>query len=215
MSFDPRLGLLLFFTGDFSKINITVTNVSSLSAVSAVLMQGATDVTSIYITSTITSNGNLVQTDTLGGKADMPPGNYRYFISSTSGSIKVTCFFDMLVLAKDLSQLPEIPLEDYNPLIEELTMYEGDQITKNHTIPTADFSAITGKLYQDSTDVTATYCSGSASVNGESIATHSIGGQASIQAADYMYLMTGTYNNGEAKASWYYKIKVLAKTSLI
>lgn len=215
MSYNPRLGFLLFFTGDHRKLNVVVVGITSLSAVSAVLVQGASDVSSTYITSTITSAGNIIQTDDIGGKASMPPGNYRYYISGTSGSMKISYYLDILVLAKDLSQLPEIPLEDYNPLVEEFTIFEGDSLYKIFIVPSADFSAVTGKLYQDSTDVTATYCSGSAIVSGATISTHTIGGQASIPAADYMYIVTGTYNNSESVASWYWKVKVLPKQSIL
>lgn len=211
---NPRLGLLLFFVGDHRKVNVTIKNVTSFSAVSAILKQGDTTVTSTYITSTITSAGNVILTDDIGGLASMPAGNYRYYITGTYGSKARTWYYDIIVLPFDDSLLYDYPLEDYQPLVEEFVLYEGDNIYKSVTIPGAVFSAAAGVFKNLSADLTSTYCNGTVTPSGDNIITHNIG-SASIPAGDYGYFLTGTYNNSQAKTTWFYRIKVLAKQGII
>ena len=111
------------------------------------------------------------------------------------------------------NQLRDYPMEDYNPLIKEITVYEGDTVVKSLTISGLIFSAAVGLFKLDATDVTATYCTGTITPSGDTIPTHTIGAGASIPAGDYAYFITGTVNNSQAKATWFYRIKVLAKQS--
>jgi|SRR5688572_22654661 len=212
---NPRLGFILFFEGDHRKVNATIKNVTTITSISATLKQGDTDVSSTYITSTITTAGNLILTDDIGGKAAMPAGNYRYYVTIVYGGKTRTFFWDILVLPKDGDLLHDYPDEDYQPLVEDLTFYEGDKILKSLTVPGAVFSAASGIFKLGTTDLTATYCNGTVSPSSDTIATHLIGGVTSIPAGDYVYFVTGTYNNSQAVVTWFYRIKVLAKQSII
>jgi hypothetical protein len=212
---NPRLGLILMFTGDKRKVNASIAKVTTFSAVSDVLKQGDSDVTATYISDQPTSAGNVLISATIGGNAALPPGNYRYYITGTYGGKARTWYWDVIVLAKDLSQLGEIPLEDYDPFIEEFVLYEGDNKNIILTIPGLDFSDGSGVFNFDSAPVTSTYCNSSVSASGETLTTHNIGGQASIPAGDYGYFVSGTYNNSEAIATWFFRVKVIAKQSII
>lgn len=214
---NPCLGFILFFEGDHRKVNATIKNVTTFTSISAVLKQGDQNVTSTYITTTITTAGNMILTDDIGGKASMPAGNYRYFVTAVYGGKKVTWFWDILVLPKDGNELFDIPLGDYNPLIEDFTIYEGDQKLKALTVPGAVFSAATGllKLNGSSDNLTATYCNSTVTPSGDTISTHLIGGAADIPPGDYCYFITATYNNTQAVVTFYYRIHVLAKQSII
>jgi len=211
---NPRLGLLLFFEGDHRKVNVTVKGVTTFTAISAVLKQGDQDVTSTYINATVDTLGNIILTDDIGEKASMPAGNYRYYVTGTHGGKISTWYFDILVLAK-IGWAEEVPADDYPPLVEEITAYEGDTISKTLTIPGAVFTTAEGVFKLDSSDVTATYCTGSVAVSGDTISTHTKGGQASIPAGEYIYFVTGTYNNSQAKATWLYRISILSKQSIL
>lgn len=211
-----KLGTLLLFEGDFRKVNITFPNITSFTSVSAVLKNGDQDVTSTYINSTITSVGNMVNTDNIGEKLSIPPGNYRYYVTGVHDGKTETWYLDVPVLPKDVSLLNEIPVGDYPPLIQELVAYEGDVLARSLTIPDAEFSAVTGIMTQDAdTTPTTTYCSNSANYSGPTLTSHSIGGQASIPQGVYGYFFTGTYNNGESKTTWFYKLRFLPKQSMI
>ena len=210
-----RVGFLLLFEGDFRKLNLTVSSVASFSAVAAVLKNGDNDVTSTYITSTLTSVGNMIITDNIGEKASMPQGNYRYFVTGTHNGRKDTWFWDILVLAKDTTLFSEIPMDDYNPLVGEIEKYEGDIISRALTVSNMEFSAATAVLNLGNEPKTSEFCSTSPVASGPVLTTGLIGGQAAIISAEYGYFMTGTYNNGEAKTTWYYKISILKKQSIL
>lgn len=216
---NQRLGLILLFEGDYRMVSAPVRNVSSFSALTGKLMRGDQDVTTTYMTSTtVTSAGNLIITPRIGDKAAMTQGGYRYFITGTYAvNKKRTWYLDILSLPQDLSLLEgiDISLEDYNPFMETVSIYEGDMFAKELIIPGAEFSAVSGKLRQFADDVTATYCSGAAGFSGESLTTHNIGGNASIPPGDYGYFLTGTYNNSDVVATWCYKIKVLPKQGVL
>jgi hypothetical protein len=212
---NPRLGLILLFEGDYRKVNVPVKNVTTFSAVSAVLKQGDTDVTSTYINSTITSVGNVIMTDTIGEKASMPQGYYRYFITGTYGNKESTWYLDVWVLPKNASILDEIPNEDYTPLIEEVTMYEGDVLMKSLVVAGITPSTASGIFTDAADDKTSTYCGGAVAVSGDTTSTHLIGGSADVPAGEYAYFLTLTYNNSQAKTTFYYRINVLAKQGII
>jgi hypothetical protein len=213
-----RIGLILMFEGDFRKVSVAIKNVSSFSAVTAILVRGDQDVTGTYINDGPTSSGNLIITGIIGDKAALIQGNYRYFVTGTySTNKKRTWYWDIIVLPQDLSLLAgiDISTEDYDPFADKLTIYEGDKFAKELIIPGAEFTAATGKFRLLADDVTATYCSGSASFSGESLTTHNIGGAATIPAGDYGYFLTGTCNDGEMKATWCYPVKVLSKQGVL
>lgn len=214
---NPRLGLILMFEGDYRKVNATIRNVSIFSAVSAVLKQGDTDVTATYIDTVPTWIGNMLISDRIGGKAAIPAGSYRYFISGTYGGKVRTWYWDVLMLPQDLSYFSgvDISLDDYNPFVEEITIYEGDNFSKQLIVPGVEFTAVTGTLRLFTQDVTATYCLGAAGYSGDSLTTHDIGDATAILAGDYGYFLQGTYDNGDAKATWYYRIKVLPKQGVL
>jgi hypothetical protein len=215
---NPRLGMILMFEGDYRKVNAPIKNVTSFSVLTDVLKNGDTDVTSTYINVDPTSVGNLIITSSIGAKTSMPAGSYRYFISGTYGGKERTWFWDMLVLPKDLSLLEgmELPVEeDYDPLIEEVTIYEGDNFAKQVIVPDLIFTAVEGKMTLFGQDVTSTYCAGSPSFTADKMITHNIGGIADIPAGDYGYFLTGTHSDGTCKSTWYYKIKVLPKQGVL
>lgn len=212
---NTRIGQILLFSGDYRQVTVAIRNVDSFSAVSAVLRNGTTDVTSLYIDTTPYSIGNTLVSDKIGGKAVMPHGNYRYFISGEyDGKIR-TWFWDVLVLPQDLSVITgiDISTEDYNPFVEELTIFDSDKVGRELTVPGLDFSAVDGKLRLYSQDVTASYCSGVAGFSGDTLTTHSIGGAAPIPPGDYAYFLTGTH--GEAKSTWVFPVKVLPKQGVL
>jgi hypothetical protein len=212
---NPRLGLILLFEGDHRKVNVTVKNVTTFTAISAVLKQGDQDVSSTYINSTIDTLGNMILTDDIGEKASLPAGDYRYYVTGSYGGKTTTWYWDVLVLPKDDTFLHDFPLEDYDPLVDELTRYEGDIIFVDLTLPGLAISAVAGVLKLDSSDVTSTYCSSSPSAAGDTVTSHGIGAALTIPAGDYAYFFTSTYNNGQGKATHFYRIKVLAKQSII
>jgi hypothetical protein len=214
---NPRLGLILMFEGDIRKVHAAIKNVTSFSAVSAVLKNGDNDVTSLYIDTLPSSKGNILISDKIGGKASIPAGNYRYFIHGTYGGKKRTWFWDVLVLPHDLSLLSgmDMPLEDYNPLVEEITIHEGDNFARQMVVPDVEFTAASAKLRLLAQDVTSDYCVGTPLPNGDTITTHNIGGFASIPAGDYGYFVTGTYNDDDCQSTWFYKIKVLPKQGVL
>lgn len=213
-----RLGLMLFFQGDKRKVNAAITGVTSFSAVSAALKLGDQDVTSTYINTAPSSAGNILISDLIGGAASILPGSYRYFISGTYNNKKRTWYFDVPVLPQDLSLLAgmEIPIADYNPFVEEVTIYEGDNFTKNLIVPGVEFTLASGtfRLYP-AEDKTSTYCSSVPNPVGDTITTHNIGGLASIPAGDYGYFLQGTYNNAEAVSTWWWKVRVLPKQGVL
>jgi len=214
---NPRLGLILLFEGDTRKVNATIENVTAFTAVSAAFKNCDNDVTSTYIDTSPTYVGNLLISDLIGGKAAIVPGTYRYFMSGTYGGKIRTWYWDVLVLPKDLSLLAvmDIPIEDYDPLVEQVTIHEGDKFAKEVVIPGLEFSAATGEFRMFAENLTATYCASSPAVNVDRITTHNIGGLATIPAGDYGYFLTGTYNNSEAKSTWMFKIKVLPKQGVL
>jgi hypothetical protein len=202
----------LLFTGDSRKVNVTISKATSFSNVSAKLMLGDQDVTSTYITSTVTSAGNMLISDVIGGKASLPDGTYRYFITATYGGKVRTWYWDVLVLPKDVSRLGEIPAGDYNPFVGDIVAYEGDQILKTLVLP-AIFTAAVGLLTQLASDVTSTYCNGAVSATVDTLQTHLIGGVTTIPAGDYGYFLTATYNNLESVSTWFWNVKMIAKQS--
>lgn len=210
-----RLGLILLFNGDKRKVQAVIDNVTSFSAVSHVLKQGDTDVTSTYISDFPTSTGNLLIGATIGGNAALPAGNYRYYITGTYGGRNTTFYWDVISVAKDLSQIEFLPDEDYQPFLDELVMYEGDYKSLELTIPSLEFSTATGVLKQDDTDKTSTYCNSSVNSSESTITTHVIGGALTIPAGEYGYFISGTHSNGDAITTWYKKIVVLPKQSII
>jgi hypothetical protein len=215
---NKRLGLILMVEGDYRKVSAAIKNVTLFSAVTGVLVRGDQDVTSTYINNSPEFSGNLLITPRIGDKATMPQGSYRYYITGTYNTNKKrTWYWDVLVLAQDLTLLEgrDVSVEDYDPLADEVTIYEGDAFAKELVVPGADFAAASGKFRQFADDLTATYCSGSPTASGESITTHNIGGAASIPAGDYGYFLTGTYNDSDIVATWYYKIKVLPKQGIL
>lgn len=145
----------------------------------------------------------------------MPAGSYRYFITGTYTNKLRTWYWDILCIDKELTYLSEISMEDYDPFIEEVVTYEGDTAVKQVTLPGMDFSAASGVFKLLNEDVTATYCSSSPSASGGTLTTHNIGGALSIPPGDYGYFISGTFNNSEAIATWYFKWKVVAKSSII
>ncbi len=215
---NPRLGLLLLFEGDYRKVTVNIKNVTAFTAVSTLLKNGDNDVTSIYINPTATFIGSLLVSDVIGGKAALVAGSYRYFISGTYGGKKRTWYFDVLVLPKDTNLLKyiDIPLEDYDPLIETIGMQEGDNFAKRIVIPGAEFTSVSAVLMNGSDNVTGTYCSGSASISAvDELTTHNIGGVGSIVASEYGYFITGIYNEGETCATWFFPITVLPNQGVL
>lgn len=212
-----RLGLILLFPGDYRRVNAAIKNVTSFSAISAKLMQGDQDVAGTYINDAPTTVGNMIVSGKIGDKAAISYGNYRYYATGTySGKIR-TWYWDVMVLPQDTSLLAglDIPPEDYDPLIEEVVINEGDKFAKELVVPGVEFTAASGKLFLLSDDKTATYCTGSATPSGDTITTHNIGNAASIPPGEYAYLVTGTYNEGEAVSTWYWKITVLPKQGVL
>lgn len=210
---NPRLGFLLMFEGDTRIVNVAIKNVTAFTAVAGVLKNGDNDVTGTYVSGSPSSVGNLIITGNVGGAAPIVPGNYRYFISGTYGGKTRTWFWEILVLPKDLSILlgKDIPLEDYDPHLEHVTIYEGDKFSKSYVVPGAAFDSGSGSMRLFAEDVTATYCAGSPTVSGDVLTTHNIGIGATIPAGDYGYFLTGLYFNSEVKATWFISIKVLPK----
>lgn len=214
--FTPRLGFILFFAGtDKRKVQAVIDNVTSFSAEAHTLKQGDSDVTATYISDSPDSAGNLLMSATIGGLATLPAGYYRYFITGTHDGKVSTWYWDILVLARDISQIEAVPTEDYRPLIGEVVMYEGDSRNLSVTIPGLDFSAVTGVFKFGDTDVTSTYCNSSASASGEVLTTHNIGGAASIPAGVYGYFISGTHSNSDAITTYYWRVTVLPKQSVI
>lgn len=210
-----RLGLILLFSGDKRKVKAPVKNVTSFSAVSHVMKQGDTTVTSSNISDSPTSAGNVLISATIGGYATIPPGNYRYYVTGTHSGRNTTFYWDVVVLAKDLSQSEIIPDEDYNPYLDEIVMFEGDYRSFEVNIPSLEFSTATGVLKQDDDDKTSTYCNSSVSVSESTITSHVIGGAAAIPAGEYGYFLSGTHSDGEMITTWHKKIIVLPKQSAI
>lgn len=214
---NSRLGLILMFEGDRRVVSAAIKNVTEFTAVSAELKNGDADVTSTYISTTPSFRGNILISDAIGGKGSMPPGDYRYFIHGTYGGKKRTWYWDVLVLPKDLSLLSgmDIPLDDYNPLVEEVTIYEGDNIIKSMLVPDVEFTAAAAQLRLLSQDVTGLYCAAGFSYGGNTITTHNIGGLAPIPAGEYGYFVFALYNDNDCMSTWYYKIKVLPKQGVL
>lgn len=215
MSYTPRLGSILMFNGDKRKVQSVIKNVSSFSSVSHALKQGDSDVTSSYISDSADKSGNLLISATIGGFASIPAGNYRYFITGIHSGKTTTFYWDVIVLAKDISQIEVIPDGDYNPFLDEITMYEGDARNLAGTIPSLDMVSATGVFKLDDTDKTSTYCNSSVSVSADTVTTHVIGGLASIPAATYGYFVSIAHSNSEAVTTYFWKINVVAKNSII
>lgn len=224
----PRLGLILLFEGDHRKVNAPIKNVTTFTAVTAVLKNGDVDVTGTYINASPgpTSAGNLLISDDIGAKASMPQGNYRYYITGTYGNTKKTWYWDVMVLPKNLELIAGVELqdggavavEDYCPFAGEITCYEGDNFVEVLTIPDVEFAASpvpAGVLNLGSDDKTVDYCNGVVAASGQSLTTHNIGGAAAILAGDYGYFISASMDNGEKRATWFYKIRVMPKQSII
>lgn len=213
--YSPRLGLILMFEGDTRVVSVTVANVDAFTAVSGVLKQGDTDVTSTYCSSgTEQFAGNALWSVNLGAVASIPAGNYRYFITGTYDGKVRTWYWDVLVLPKDATYLNEIPMDDYDPFLEEVVIYEGDKFIKEVTFPSLEFAAASGVFKLLNENVTATYCSSSPAYSGGTLTTHNIGGQASIPPGDYGYFITGAIAPS-IYMTWYYRVKVLPKSSIL
>lgn len=214
---NSRLGLILMFEGDWRRVNAAIKNITAFDSVTGKLMRGDADVTSTYLNTSASTTGNMIVSGIIGDKATMPQGNYRYFVSGTYDGKVRTWYWDILVMPKNITLTAgiDITAEDYDPLVEELTVYEGDHFSKELILPSADFSASAGVLTIDGSDVTATYCSGSTSASGDTLTTHHIGGPADLVAGEYGYYLTGTYNDGDAKSTWYYKLTVLPKQGVL
>lgn len=217
--FEPRLGLILLFSGDKRRVHAAIDNVTAFTAVTGVLKQGDSSDPNSYVSSAATFSGNILWSGIIGGAqvggVDLPPGNYRYFITGTYTNKVRTWYWDVLVIPKELTYLSEISLEDYDPFLEEIVTYEGDTAVRQVTLPGMDFSAASGVFKLLNEDVTSTYCSSTPSASGGTLTTHNIGGQASIPPGDYGYFLSGTFNNSEAIATWYYRWKVVAKSSIL
>jgi hypothetical protein len=211
----PRLGLILLFTGDKRKVQAVIDNVTTFSAESHVLKNGDTDVTSAYIADSPDSVGNLLMSATIGGLAALPPGSYRYFVIGTYGGKATTFYWDVLVLAKDLTQIEEVPAGDYDPFVADIVLYEGDNRNLAVTVPGLEFSTATNlfKLFDE--NKTSTYCNGTVSVDGDTITTQNMGGQASVPAGEYGLFISGTHSNAEAVTTWFFRVHVLPKQSAI
>lgn len=214
---NPKLGLILLFEGDYRRVNAAIKNVTSFTAVTGKLALGDMDVYTTYITDVPTFVGNMLVTGRIGDKATIPQGSYRHFLSATSSGKVRTWYWDVLVLPKNISLMAgrDVTAEDYDPLVEEITVYEADNFAKQLTVPGVEFSAASGVLTRDGTDVTATYCAGSASYSGDTLTTHDIGGGAALVAGEYGYYITGTYHDSDVKATWYWKIIVLPKQGVL
>lgn len=211
-----RLGTILLFAGaDKRKVQAVIKNVTSFSAESHVLKQGDTTVTSTYISDSPDSAGNLLMSGTIGGNATLPAGNYRYFVTGTHSGRITTWFWDIIVLARDLSQFDLIPDGDYNPFVGEVTMHEGDYRSLELTVPGLDISTATGVFKLGDTDVTSTYCNSSVSVSGDTATTHVIGGALTIPAGEYGYFLSLTHSNGDAVTTYYWKVIILPKMSIV
>lgn len=210
-----RLGTILLFSGDKRKVQAVIKNVTSFSAESHVFKQGDSTVTSTYISDSPDSVGNLLMSATIGGNATIPPGNYRYYVTGTHSGKITTWFWDVIVLAKDISQFDSIPDGDYNPFVGEVNFHEGDYRNLELTVPGLDISTATGVFKLDDTDVTSTYCNSSVSVSGDTATTHVIGGALTIPAGEYGYFLSLTHSNGDAVTTYYWKIVVLPKMSVI
>lgn len=216
--YNPRLGLITMVTGDYRRVAVAIKNVTAFDSVASKLMRGDVDVTATYIVDNPSTSGNMIFTRKIGGLTAMPHGSYRYFITGTYNTNKVrSWYWDIIVLPTDLNLLKGIDLsqEDYDPFVDELTIYEGDTVAKDLTVPDAIFTAASGILTRDGTDVTATYCSGAAGFSGDTLSSHNIGGQASIPSGEYAYFLTGTYNEGDAKSTWIYKLTVVPKFGVL
>jgi len=214
--YTPRIGRLIFFSGDKRKVQALIDNVTTFSSTSDVLKNGDSDITSTYISDNPTSAGNLFITATIGDNASIPPGNYRYFVTGVHSGKTSTWYFDLLVLAKDLSQIPdEIPEGDYDPFLGEVLMYEGDVRNLTASCPSLDLVSATGVLKLGDSDVTATYCNGSVSVSGDTVTSHNLGALATIPAGEYGYFVSLTHSNSEIVTTYYWKITILPKQSIV
>jgi hypothetical protein len=210
---NPRLGIILMFEGDQRRVTAAIKNVDTFTAVNDVLIRGDQDVTSTYMNTAASYVGNMIISGIIGDKATMPFGMYRYFCTGSYGGKNRTWYWDILVLPKDLSITAgvEYTREDYNPLVEEITLYEQDAFAKEIIVPGVTFTAATGVMTLNGVDVTSSYCGGTPTISNDTIITHDIGGAGNIPAGVYGYFLTGTYNDGETKATWYYKLTVLPK----
>lgn len=213
--YNPRLGLMLLFPGDHRKVNATIKNVGSFTAASGILKQGDTDVTNTYVTGSPTFAGNMLITGDIGIAASIPAGTYRYYITGTYSGRSRTWYWDVLVVPKDntLWDNTDYWKEDFDPYLGEVVLYSGDTASMTMAATGIILSAATGVLIFLGSDVTSTYCSSSVSVTDTTLTTHLIGGNATIPPGDYAYFVTGTYNNSEAKTTWYWLVKVLPKQS--
>jgi hypothetical protein len=128
-----------------------------------------------------------------------------------------TWYWDVLCVPKDntLWDNPDTWVEDYDPRLGEVVLYSGDTASMVMSATSVILSAGSGLLVFLGSDVTSTYCSSSVSVTDTTITTHLIGGQATIPPGDYAYFVTATYNNAEAKTTWYWLVKVLPKQSML
>lgn len=215
--YNPRLGLLLLFSGDHRKVNATIQGLTSFTSVTGVLKQGDSDVTSTYVSGSPSNLGNMLVSGDIGAVTDIPPGTYRYYLTGVYSGRTRTWYWDVLVEPKDNTQWSNTDywLEDYDPYLGEIVLYSGDTARVAMDSTSMLISAGSGKLVFLGSDVTSTYCSSSVSVTDTTITTHLIGGQATIPPGDYVYFITATYNNTEALSSWYWLVKVLPKQSTI
>jgi len=212
---NPFLGQIVLFSGDKRKLQVVVDGVTTFSATAHALKQGDDTVTSTYISDSPTSVGNVFITGTLGSVTSIPAGNYRYFITGTHDGKITTFYWDVLVFAKDLSQLDSLPDTDYAPLVDVITLYEGDRKSLSMTVSGMEMTTATGVFNDASTDVTSTYCSSSVSVSDSTVTTHVIGGGTSIPAGLYGYFVSITSANGDAVTTYYWKVIVLPKQSIV
>jgi hypothetical protein len=213
---NPRLGLILMFEGDIRRATATIRNVTTFTSLAHALKNGDTDVTTLYVGGSPDKLGNMLISARIGSVTTIPSGSYRYFISGTYGGKQRTWYWDVIVLPQDVSLLAgmDIPLDDYDPFVEEVTIYEGDNFAKQIYVPDLQFTAADGKLRLLAQDVTATYCSGTPTPLGSTITTHNIGTSV-IPAGDYGYFLTGTYFDNDNKSTWYWKVKVLPKQGVL
>ena len=215
---NPRLGLILMFEGDHRRVHAAIKNVDTFEdGTTAKLMRGDADVTSQYANESPSYIGNMLITARIGITASMPHGSYRYYITGIYGGKRRTWYWDVIVLPKDLSLIAgvDITVEDYDPLVEEIAIYEGDNFAKELIVPGVTFTAASGVMTLQGQDVTGTYCAGSPSASEDVLTTHNIGGAASIPAGEYGYYLTGTYNDSDAKSTWYWHISVLPKQGVL
>jgi len=126
-----------------------------------------------------------------------------------------TWYVDIYVLPKDTSQFHMMHYFDidYDPVLSEDSMYEGDVFALEAIFPEiADFSSVTGELRLGSDNsVDAAYCSGAAAYTGSKLTSASIGGLASVPAGAYGYFITGVWGNAKQKTTWVWPIICLPK----